>query len=223
MAHNWQNWKSRFLTSPCHNIYRVEAVGLSLFNCTFKNYDFCKYVEFGAISWKFDILLITAWSNLNLKILLLICGTYNCDYLLHTAFCLYLTDFQLIQISLPNFAFFTVKSPSITQRSVFKIFSRKCFQKEQKPVAFLSQNYRLKKSFNFNWKQFQVFKIAKFEFKVTVHYYCLWAKCTQLWPLKLAWLAVCVYSIQCISLVMICSQRAFIFVLHIMATWWHSM
>ena len=34
-----------------------------------------------------------------------------------------------------------------------------------------------------NWKQFQVVKIAKFEFKVTVHY-DLWAKCTQLWPLK---------------------------------------
>ena len=41
-----------------------------------------------------------------------------------------------------------------------------------------------------NWKQFQVFKIAKFEFKVTLH--CgLWKKKTnkqkqntQLWPLK---------------------------------------
>ena len=26
----------------------------------FKNYDFCEYVKFGAISWKFDILSITA-------------------------------------------------------------------------------------------------------------------------------------------------------------------
>ena len=34
-----------------------------------------------------------------------------------------------------------------------------------------------------NWKQFQVFNIAKFESKVTVHY-SLWAKCTQLWPLN---------------------------------------
>ena len=25
-----------------------------------KNYDLCEYVEFGAISWKFDILSITA-------------------------------------------------------------------------------------------------------------------------------------------------------------------
>ena len=24
--------------------------------------------------------------------------------------------------------------------------------------------------------------MEKFEFKVTVHYYSLWAKCTQLWP-----------------------------------------
>ena len=34
-----------------------------------------------------------------------------------------------------------------------------------------------------NWKQLRVFKIAKFEFKVTI-YYGLWAKCTLLWPLK---------------------------------------
>ena len=40
----------------------------------------------------------------------------------------------------------------------------------------------LKYFFYSNWKQFQVFKIAKFEFNVTVH--CsLWTKCTQLWPL----------------------------------------
>ena len=31
------------------------------------------------------------------------------------------------------------------------------------------QNYRLKYIFYSNWKQFQVFKIAKFEFNVTVH------------------------------------------------------
>ena len=29
-AHNWQKWKkSRFL-SPCHEVYRVEAVGLAI-------------------------------------------------------------------------------------------------------------------------------------------------------------------------------------------------
>ena len=26
-AHNWQKWKSTFLTCPCHKIYREEAVG----------------------------------------------------------------------------------------------------------------------------------------------------------------------------------------------------
>ena len=31
-AHNWQKWISRFLTCPSHKIYRVEAVGPSLFN-----------------------------------------------------------------------------------------------------------------------------------------------------------------------------------------------
>ena len=39
----------------------------------------------------------------------------------------------------------------------------------------------LKSFFYSNWKQFHVFKIVKFESKVTVHY-DLWAKCTQLDP-----------------------------------------
>ena len=36
-AHNWQKWKCTFLTSPCHKIYREEAVGLKIANYTFKN------------------------------------------------------------------------------------------------------------------------------------------------------------------------------------------
>ena len=28
MAHNWQKWKRVFMTCPCHEIYREEAVGL---------------------------------------------------------------------------------------------------------------------------------------------------------------------------------------------------
>ena len=31
-AHNWQKWRSRFLTCPCHTIYRVEAVDLKCSN-----------------------------------------------------------------------------------------------------------------------------------------------------------------------------------------------
>ena len=60
MAHNWQKWKRVFLTCPCHEIYRDEAVGLKKMQLYLKNYDFCEHVEFGAISWKFDILSITA-------------------------------------------------------------------------------------------------------------------------------------------------------------------
>ena len=53
-------WKKVFLTCPCHEIYRDEAVGLKKLQIYFKNYDLCEYVEFGAISLKFDILSITA-------------------------------------------------------------------------------------------------------------------------------------------------------------------
>ena len=59
-AHNWQKWKRAFPTCPCHKIYSDEAVGLKSYKYTWKNYDFCEIVKFGAISWKFDILSITA-------------------------------------------------------------------------------------------------------------------------------------------------------------------
>ena len=54
-THNWQKWKSTFLTCHCHEIYREEAVGL-----TSSKYDFWEYGKFGAISLKNDILSITA-------------------------------------------------------------------------------------------------------------------------------------------------------------------
>ena len=98
--------KSRYLTCPCHKIYRVEAVDLKSSNYTLKITIFCENVEFGAILRKFDILSISAWLKFESKILLHICDTYNCDYLPHTTFRFYSIDFKLMQISLPNFAFF---------------------------------------------------------------------------------------------------------------------
>ena len=59
MAHNWQKWKSTFLTCPCHKIYRVEAVGLKSSNYI-RKLQFLWNVKFGEILWKFDILPITA-------------------------------------------------------------------------------------------------------------------------------------------------------------------
>ena len=35
-AHNWQKWKRVFLTCPCHEIYRSEAVGLKSCKFTWK-------------------------------------------------------------------------------------------------------------------------------------------------------------------------------------------
>ena len=86
------------------------------------------------------------------------------------------------------FFFTTVKSPSIAQRSGSQENAlkktNKQTTKQTKNVGFYLRNYRLKYIFFYsNWKQFQVFKMAKFEFKVTVHY-GLWTKCTELWPLN---------------------------------------
>ena len=46
------------------------------------------------------------------------CDTYNCDYLKHGTFRLNLIDFQLNTDFPSQFAFFTVKLPSVTQRSI---------------------------------------------------------------------------------------------------------
>ena len=62
------------------------------------------------------------------------CDTYNCDYLQHTKFRLYLIDFQLdTQFPHPNFAFFTVKSPIVTLRSVSL---QNAFEKSKNPSPF---------------------------------------------------------------------------------------
>ena len=58
--------------------------------------------------------------NSNLKFLLHVCDTYDCDYLPHTTCCFYLTDFQLnilVHVSFPNLRFFT-GNHSVTERSV---------------------------------------------------------------------------------------------------------
>ena len=47
-AHNWQNWKSRFLTCPCHNIYKEkEAIGLKSSNYTLEIMIFVNIWNFG--------------------------------------------------------------------------------------------------------------------------------------------------------------------------------
>ena len=46
-AHNWQKWKRVFLTSPCHKIYRDEAVGLKSCKYTWKITKFVKMWNLG--------------------------------------------------------------------------------------------------------------------------------------------------------------------------------
>ena len=95
-AHNWQKWKRVFLTCPCHKIYRDKAVGLKSCKNTWKITIFVKMWNFGAISWKFDILSITAWLKLEFKRFFCTCVThYNYDYLTYSTFRFNFIDFQL--------------------------------------------------------------------------------------------------------------------------------
>ena len=96
---------------------------------------------------------------------------YNCEYLPQTTFRFYLIAFQL------NIDFLSAilrLLPQIHLALLKDRFLKKMLLKRAKTHWL----------FYSNWKQFQVFKTARFEFMVTVHYYSLWAKCTQLWPLK---------------------------------------
>ena len=70
--------------------------------------------------------------------------------------------------------FFTIKSPSVTQRSVSQ---ENAYKKSLNPSPFFHKTIGSYNSFTLIEKQFQVLKILKFEFKVTVH--CgLLAKCS---------------------------------------------
>ena len=55
------------------------------------------------------------------------------------------------------------------------MFVMKMLLKKSKYPPLFPQNCKLEWTFYSNWKQFQIFKIAKLEFKVTVHY-GLWGK-----------------------------------------------
>ena len=48
-AHNWQKWKRVFLTCPCHEIYRDEAVGLKVANILEKLRNLWKWEIWGNI------------------------------------------------------------------------------------------------------------------------------------------------------------------------------
>ena len=93
-AYNWQKWKRVFLTCPCHEIYRDEAVGLKSCKYTWKSMIFVKMWNLGQYRENLIFCQLLNWSS-NLKILLHKCDTYNCDYLKHSTFCFNSIDFQL--------------------------------------------------------------------------------------------------------------------------------
>ena len=89
-------------------------------------------------------------------------------------FCFYLIDFQLNT----DFQFFY--KCHIGVYSNISSSRKKC-KKRKTFLPFLRKTIGLNNFFTLIESKFQVSKIAKFEFKVTVHYGLL-AKSTQLWP-----------------------------------------
>ena len=78
---------------PAQKNYRVEVLGRSLSNYSFLKTRSLWGCEYGAISWKIDI--VNYCFSFNLTILLHIGDTYNCDYLPHTVFLFLLNRFSV--------------------------------------------------------------------------------------------------------------------------------
>ena len=108
--------KKSITVMKCHEAHRVEA----------PNYNICKYVKFGAISWKIDILPVTAYSKFEsensfvhmLLILLWLSSAQQISFL-PSRIRFYQVDFYVVNYIFPspNLRFFSIKSPSVTQRS----------------------------------------------------------------------------------------------------------
>ena len=86
--------KRVFLTCPCHKIYRGEAFGLKSCKYTWKITIFVKMWNLGQFCENLIFCQLLHWSS-NLKILLHMCDTYNCDYLKHSTFRFNLIEFLL--------------------------------------------------------------------------------------------------------------------------------
>ena len=118
-VHNWQKWKRVFLTCPCHEIYRNKAVGLKSCKYTWKITIFVKM--WNLRQYRENLIFcqyLLNWSS-NLKILLHMCDTYDCDYPKHSN----LIDFQLNTDFPSQLCIFYRK---ITWRHSKIGFSRKC-------------------------------------------------------------------------------------------------
>ena len=83
------------------------------------------------------------------------CDTYDCDYLKHNIFRFNLIFFQLNTDFPSQFCVFTVKWPSVTQRSVSQ---ENAYKKSLNPSPFLHKTIGSDILFFSNWKQFQVLR-----------------------------------------------------------------
>ena len=117
-------------------IYMVEAVGLKNYNYTYK-ITFFEYVKFGSISWKIDIMPITAYLFF-----------FFCTHVTHvtTQQILFLPNrFSVKYIyPVPIFQIFSAKSPSVTQRLFIQ---ENAFNMSKHPPPFLRKTLSSNDSF----------------------------------------------------------------------------
>ena len=138
-------------------MYRVEEVSIKSSNYTLKITIFVSMWNFGHFS--------KIWYFVN----------YPLIEVQIKKFLLYMGDTYNLRLFRP-----IVKSHSVIDRSVFLEI---VLIKSKNPQPFLGKSKGSNYSFTLIENKFRFFKIASFEFNVTIHY-GLWAKCIQLWSLK---------------------------------------
>ena len=85
------------------------------------------------------------------------CDTCNCDYLKHSTFRFNLIDFQLNRDFPSQFCVFTVKSPSVTERSVTQ---GNVYKKSYNPSPFFVENEQIIKLFVLITKRVEIFWLS---------------------------------------------------------------
>ena len=182
MAHNWQNSKRVFLLCYCQG----RSSWSKKFQLFLKNFISWEYGKFGAISWKNQyfankcLIKVRIWEFFctHVHVLHITVNIFHTSIFVSNKLIfswIHCTHFP------SKFCVFSAKSWSITQRSVSR---ENAYKKSYNPLPFLCKTIDSNNSFTLIESKFQVFKLAKLEFKVPVHY-GLWAKYIHLWPRKL--------------------------------------
>ena len=143
MTHNWQNWKSRFPSCPCHEIYRHNAFHLKSSNYTYKNYHFCENVKFAANFVKIFI-KVQIWKSFCTHVTHMI-------MISHTTFSFYLRGYCTSGPHFRRFCIFSQKIKQLVDKNNLRTWLE-MFQGSKKSQFHFSRDHSCEVNVNSAWK-----------------------------------------------------------------------